>query len=66
MEEQEVNCDLENVKPFKMMLMNSKFNKPGVNEQSASHLQLIATGGHSGVVTVWNADTKSTAKQDIA
>lgn len=32
------------------MLMNSKFNKAKPGED-----YLIATGGHSGVVTVWKA-----------
>lgn len=42
----------------KMMLMISKFNK-GLGD-------LIASGGHSPIVTVWNAEdpTKNVAKFD--
>lgn len=36
------------IKPFKFMLMQSKFNK-GAGD-------LIASGGHSPVVTVWNSE----------
>lgn len=38
--------EIENIKNFNMMLMNSKFNKGAGN--------LIATGGHSGKITVWD------------
>lgn len=38
--------EIENIKNFNMMLMNSKFNKGNAN--------LIATGGHSGKITVWD------------
>jgi WD40 repeat protein len=37
---------IENIKTFNTMLMNSKFNKGAAN--------LIATGGHSGKITVWD------------
>ena len=49
-----------------MMLMNSKFNKQSPDQSSSSKSsQLIATGGHSSVVTVWNAQTtKEYAKLD--
>jgi len=41
--------------------MNSKFNK----QNNDSQPQLIATGGHSPVVTVWNSSTsKDIAKLD--
>ncbi len=60
--QEESGCyEITNVKPFTVMLMNSKFNKNSPEKQ-----QLVATGGHSGVVTVWNADTMSASKQDIA
>lgn len=36
-EEESGGCDLDNVKPFNMMLMNSKFNKPSSDDQSGSH-----------------------------
>jgi WD40 repeat protein len=52
------NINIEKIKNFKVMLMNSKFNKctqPGEE-------QLIATGGHEGIVTVWNASNC----QDVA
>lgn len=55
---------IESVKTFSMMLMNSKFNKPPANAET-KYTQLVATGGHSGVVTVWNADTDNTTK-DVA
>lgn len=55
---------IESVKTFNMMLMNSKFNKPPPNAET-KYTQLVATGGHSGVVTVWNADTDNTTK-DVA
>jgi len=49
------------------MLMNSKFNKPPIGDNNAAQrTQLVATGGHSGIVIVWNADTKSASKQDVA
>ncbi len=38
--------EIENIKNFNMMLMNSKFNKGAAN--------LIATGGYSGKITVWD------------
>jgi len=38
--------EIENIKIFDMMLMNSKFNKGAGN--------LIATGGLSGKITVWD------------
>lgn len=38
---------IEALKIFNVMLMNSKFNREGGN--------LIATGGHSSVVTVWDS-----------
>lgn len=36
------------IKPFKFMLSQSKFNK-GTGD-------LIASGGHSSVVSVWNSE----------
>ena len=57
-DEESCHYEIENVKPFNVMLMNSKFNKPSGHDSQ----QYVATGGHSGVVTVWNADTKSALK----
>jgi len=54
--------EIESVKSFNVMLMNSKFNKPSQTDST----QLVATGGHSGVVTVWNPDTKSATNKDVA
>jgi len=49
---------IESIKSFPTMLMNSKFNKAKAGED-----YLIATGGHSGIVTVWKAsDNKDVAK----
>ena len=49
--------EIENIKNFNMMLMNSKFNKGAAN--------LIATGGHSGKITVWDIlQCKDVAKFD--
>lgn len=50
------NMNIEKIKNFKVMLMNSKFNKMPQGASSQSEDQLyIATGGHEGVVTVWSA-----------
>ncbi len=63
-DEETGHFNIESVKTFSMMLMNSKFNKPPANADT-KYTQLVATGGHSGVVTVWNADTENTNK-DVA
>jgi len=52
------------VKTFNIMLMNSKFNRPP-QDGKVAYTQLVATGGHSGVVTVWNANSEVTNK-DVA
>lgn len=62
-DEESGHFEIESVKSFNVMLMNSKFNKPTAGE--AQFTQLVATGGHSGVVTVWNADTKSAPNKDV-
>lgn len=61
-DEESSHFEIESVKSFTMMLMNSKFNKPP--QDSSPFTQLVATGGHSGVVTVWHAEMKNT--KDVA
>lgn len=52
------HINIESIKSFPTMLMNSKFNKAKQGED-----YLIATGGHSGIVSVWKAnDSKDVAK----
>lgn len=63
-DEETGQIDIESVKTFNMMLMNSKFNRPSPDAKG-SFTQLVATGGHSGVVTVWNANSDLVSK-DIA
>jgi hypothetical protein len=63
-DEETGHINIESVKTFNMMLMNSKFNKPP-QDGKAAYTQLVATGGHSGVVTVWNANSEITNK-DVA
>lgn len=62
-DEETGHYNIESVKTFNMMLMNSKFNKP--SDQNQPYTQYVATGGHSGIVTVWNADVQNTNK-DVA
>lgn len=45
-EQSGAQVDIENIKNFNMILLNSKFNKGSGN--------LIATGGHSSKITVWD------------
>lgn len=52
------HINIESIKSFGMMLMNSKFNKTAKPDDES----LIATGGHSGIVTVW----RSSDSQDVA
>ena len=63
-DEETGQIDIESVKTFYMMLMNSKFNKPNADSKSAFQ-QLVATGGHSSVVTIWNAGSDLVGK-DVA
>ena len=58
--------EIEIVKPFLVMLMNSKFNKPSQADLSTSHTQLVATGGHSGTVTIWKPDYDNASSKEIA
>lgn len=45
----DTDSKINKLKVFKMMLMQSKFSKGDGS--------LVATGGHSGTVTVWNSET---------
>lgn len=63
-DEETGQIDIESVKTFNMMLMNSKFNKPHADSKTAFQ-QLVATGGHSSVVTIWNAGSDLVGK-DVA
>lgn len=47
-DEKSGNISIDSIKSFPTMLMISKFNKAKPGEDD-----LIATGVHSGVVTVW-------------
>lgn len=59
--EDSAQIQIEKIKSFQMVLVNSKFNKLSFESQQ----QLIATGGSSPVVTVWNAkNSKDVAKLD--
>lgn len=46
LDEESGHFEIESVKGFNVMLMNSKFNKPTAGETQFT--QLVATGGHSG------------------
>jgi len=65
-DEESGHFTIESVKTFSMMLMNSKFNKPP-QDSNIAYTQLVATGGHSRIVTVWNANSDSqNTNKDVA
>jgi len=64
-DEESGHFEIEMVKTFGVMLMISKFNRtiPG----DTQYTPLVATGGHSGVITIWVADAKSDrSNKDVA
>jgi WD40 repeat protein len=64
-EEESGQFEIEMVKTFGVMLMISKFNKMNPGDPKSTP-QLVATGGHSGVITIWTADAKSASNKDVA